>query len=79
MVFAITANRIGTESRKEEQSLTFIGNSEIVSPTGKILIRAPEDKEVLMIEEIDPELARDKSLNPFNSVFKDRRPEKYNG
>ena len=77
MVFAITANRIGTESRKEESSLTFIGKSEIVSPKGKILIRAPEDREVLMIKEIDPESARDKSLNPFNSVFKDRRPEKY--
>ncbi|MEN8263311.1 MAG: nitrilase-related carbon-nitrogen hydrolase [Nitrospirota bacterium] len=77
MVFAVTANRIGTESRKQDQSLTFIGKSEIVSPKGEILIRAPEDREVLMVNEIDPMLARDKSLNPYNSIFNDRRPDKY--
>ncbi len=77
MVFAVTANRIGTESRKQDQSLTFIGKSEIVSPKGEILIRAPEDREVLMVKEIDPVLARDKSLNPYNSILNDRRPDKY--
>ena len=76
-VYAVTANRIGIEHRKKEQSLTFIGKSEIVSPEGEILVRAPEDKEALMIADIDPILAKDKSLNPFNNIFKDRRPEQY--
>jgi len=76
-VFSVTANRTGTENRKEGQSLRFIGKSEIVSPRGEILARAPEDKEALMVAEIDPKDARDKTLNPFNNMFADRRPEMY--
>ncbi|HDL20928.1 MAG TPA: acyltransferase, partial [Nitrospirae bacterium] len=72
-----TANRIGIEHRKKEQSLTFIGKSEIVSPKGEILVRAPEDEEALMVTDIDLTTTRDKSLNPFNNIFKDRRPEQY--
>lgn len=77
MVFAVTANRTGTENRKKGQSLTFIGKSEIVSPRGKILIRAPEDRDAFMTAVIEPESSRDKQLNPFNNILKDRRPEKY--
>ncbi|MBI4847561.1 MAG: acyltransferase [Nitrospirae bacterium] len=76
-VYAITANRTGIENRKAGQSLRFIGKSEIVSPKGEILVRAPEDEEVLMAAEIDPGTAKDKKLNPFNDLFKDRRPEYY--
>jgi len=76
-VFAITANRIGTESRKEDQTLTFIGKSEIVSPKGEILIRASDDSEAIMIADIDPAQANDKQLNPYNDVLKDIRPEYY--
>jgi predicted amidohydrolase len=39
-VFAVTANRIGEERRKEGQVLKFIGQSEIVSPEAKVLVRA---------------------------------------
>ena len=38
-VFAITANRIGTERRTEE-SLSFIGTSQILGTKGEILYRA---------------------------------------
>jgi predicted amidohydrolase len=76
-VYAVTANRTGTENRKEGDALTFIGKSEIVSPKGEILVRAPEDKDALLIKEIDPSEARDKALNPFNDVLKDRRPGVY--
>jgi predicted amidohydrolase len=76
-VFAVTANRIGEEKRKEGQILKFIGQSEIVSPEAKILVRALEDEEALMVAEIDPQAARDKSLNPLNNIFEDRRPEMY--
>ena len=76
-VYAVTANRIGIEDRKEGQPLTFIGKSEIVSPRGKILVRAPEDEEGLFFADIDPKTAKNKELNPFNDVLKDRRPDKY--
>lgn len=76
-LYAITANRTGTEARKEGESLTFIGKSEIVSPKAEILVRAGEVEDALMIVDIDPSLASDKKLNPFNDIFADRRPEKY--
>jgi predicted amidohydrolase len=76
-VFAVTANRIGEERRKEGQVLKFIGQSEIVSPEARVLVRAPENEEALMAVEIDPHVSRDKSLNPFNNIFDDRRPEMY--
>jgi predicted amidohydrolase len=76
-VFAVTANRVGEEKRKEGQILKFIGQSEIVSPEAKVLVRAPENEEALMVAEFDPEAARDKSLNSMNNIFEDRRPEMY--
>ena len=76
-VFSITANRIGQEARGEGRPLTFIGKSEVVSPKGKILHRAPIDQEELMIVDIALHEARDKSINPYNDLLKDRRPEMY--
>jgi predicted amidohydrolase len=76
-VFAVTANRTGVEKRKKNEALTFIGQSEIVSPKGEIIVRALKDEETMMIAEIDPKSARNKTLNPFNDIFKDRRTEKY--
>jgi 5-aminopentanamidase len=76
-VFAITANRVGRENRKEGCSLQFIGQSRMVSPDGKVLIQAPEDEEVLLAADVDPLLARNKELNPLNNLFDDRRPEMY--
>jgi len=72
MVFSITANRIG-----EERGLKFIGMSQINSPKAEILLRASEDKEEVGIVEINVEDARNKKLNEFNDIFKDRRPEHY--
>ena len=76
-VFAVTANRVGEENRKAGQSLRFIGQSQITSPEGKIVIRAPENDEALLIAEINPETARNKNLNPLNNIFDDRRPDMY--
>lgn len=76
-VFAVTANRTGTEQRKSDESLTFIGKSEIVSPKGGIMVRASEYDEILMTCDINPEDARNKELNPFNNLLKDRRPDQY--
>lgn len=77
-VFAITANRIGTEARGGKPPMTFIGNSEVVTPRGKILQRAPRDREEAAVIEIDPAEAANKALNPYNDLLKDRRVELYN-
>lgn len=77
-VFAITANRVGAESRKGE-TLTFIGRSEVVDSKGKVLYRASDRGEEARVVEIDPTAARNKSLNRFNDLLKDRRPKFYAG
>ena len=77
-VFAITTNRVGAESRNRE-TLTFIGRSEVVDPRGKILYRASDKEEEAHVVEIDPKLARNKSLNRYNHLFKDRREDFYQG
>ena len=76
-VFSITANRIGHEQRGTKERLAFIGNSEVVSPSGKILCRASEDREEFVVIDIDPLEARDKSLNAYNDLLRDRRPAFY--
>ena len=76
-VFAITSNRTGEECRKERQSLRYIGQSQITSPEGTILLRASEHEEILSVIDIDPAEARNKSLNSLNNIIADRRPEMY--
>jgi predicted amidohydrolase len=76
-VFSITANRIGVEERGGKDPLRYIGQSEIVTPTGAVLHRASRDKEEMGLAEIDPYRARVKSLNPYNDLFKDRRRALY--
>ena len=76
-VFAITCNRIGSETRGGKDRLTYIGHSEVVTPKGVIQYRAPRDREDLAIVDIDPAEARNKSLNRYNDLFRDRRTPLY--
>jgi predicted amidohydrolase len=76
-VFSITANRIGSEKRGGKRRLTYIGRSEVVSPQGRILHRAPGGREKLAVVDIDPREARDKSLNRYNDLLRDRRSALY--
>lgn len=76
-VFAITANRVGREQRGTKSALPFIGLSEIVTPNGQILHRASHNEPELFTYEIDVTQARDKRLNPYNDLLKDRRPQWY--
>jgi predicted amidohydrolase len=76
-VFGITANRIGFEARGDQDRLTYIGKSQVVSPRGRVLHRSPADQEELTVLEIDPAEARDKSLNPHNDLLRDRRKDQY--
>jgi predicted amidohydrolase len=75
--FAIVANRIGFEQRGGKERLTYQGQSEVITPRGKILHRAPVDREELAIVEIDPLEARDKAVTQYNDLLRDRRPQYY--
>lgn len=75
-VFAVTANRIGTEDRGDRK-LTFTGGSQIVDVKGNIIYRALSDCEEARVVEIDFRQARDKSITPNNDVLADRRPDFY--
>ncbi len=75
-VFAVTSNRIGNESRGED-NFTFTGGSQITSFNGDVLSSAPNDKPYIDFVEIDVNQARDKNLNKYNNVIRDRRSEFY--
>lgn len=75
-VYAITANRYGTDSRPQGK-LKFTGRSQIAGPGGKCLHRALSQRNELHVMEIDPAHARDKHITPLSDLFADRRPEWY--
>jgi len=76
-VYAITANRTGKEQRKEGSCLEFIGKSQIVAPDSTIIAKAPKKWTSLMIVDLKIDTALNKSINQYNDLFKDRRPEMY--
>lgn len=76
-LFFIAANRVGTE-----RGFNFCGNSSIAGPDGIELARASENGEELLLADIDPKLARNKTIvrTPGKHQidrFEDRRPEFY--
>jgi predicted amidohydrolase len=75
-VYAITANRTGTEIRGDK-SLYFTGKSQITGPDGRILKRAGETSEEVGIVDVDIERSREKAINPYNDLFGSRRAECY--
>jgi predicted amidohydrolase len=75
-VYTITANRHGSES-KDGEELTFIGLSEICGPDGQILQRSGRTDTEVGTAALDLEAVRDRSLNAYNDVLADRRPEAY--
>ena len=70
-IFAITANRVGTEERRRGEKLTFIGKSQIVAPTGEVIVRASSVRTASGLVDIDFKKARDKRITPYNDIFKD--------
>lgn len=75
-VYFAVANRCGSEKRGDEE-LTFKGESAIYDYNGKTLAKAGMDEEIVITAEINPTLARNKSFNPLDNIFLDRRPEMY--
>lgn len=76
-VYAATANRIGTDTKPNGESLTFTGRSQIVAPDGRVLCSGPENEVWLETVSITPTDAMDKSVTNRNDLFADRRPEYY--
>ncbi len=76
-VFAVTANRIGSDTKPDGSSMTFTGRSQAVSPRGEVLSRAPEDEETILTIDIVPGEADDKLVTEHNHLLSDRRPEYY--
>ena len=75
-LYAITANRIGTEKRGED-TFEFTGRSQITSFNGDVLSSAPSDREFVDFIEIFPKKTQNKNINQFNNVHDDRREEFY--
>ncbi len=75
-VFAVTANRIGSEKRGTDD-FRFTGASQITAINGDILSSAPTDQTCMFVVEIDPGDADSKQINDFNDLFADRRPDLY--
>ncbi|HPC35650.1 MAG TPA: nitrilase-related carbon-nitrogen hydrolase [Candidatus Marinimicrobia bacterium] len=75
-VFTATANRIGSEMLGDKK-LTFTGKSQITNPRGALLGQLEADRPGILVRDIDPAEALDKSLTPLNDIFEDRRPEIY--
>ncbi|MBI5888162.1 MAG: acyltransferase [Deltaproteobacteria bacterium] len=76
-VFAVTANRVGTEERIQGRRLRFIGQSQIIAPDGRILCRAGSVRAEAKAVEIDVSEARKKKITPLNDIFRDRRRDMY--
>jgi len=75
-VYTVTANRVGSESR-DGTTLVYTGQSQIVSPTGEILVRLSPDRVETVVAEIDPTQARRKRITEHNDRLTDRRPTLY--
>lgn len=75
-IYFAVANRTGAENANGE-NLKFKGLSAIYDFNGNELAAASADKDEILTAEIDSKLTRDKSFNPINDIFKDRRPEYY--
>jgi len=75
-VYAITANRTGQDNRNGK-SLHFTGRSQVTGPHADVLYQASPFEDEVAVVDVDISLARDKNLNPFNNLYRDRRVEFY--
>ncbi len=75
-VFIFTANRGGVDDRGSKR-LEFLCGSQAVDPKGEILGKIPPGGKGVLVVDIDPALARDKSVAERNDLLADRRPEHY--
>ena len=75
-VYLAVANRAGIERRNDEK-LKFKGRSAIYDVNGDRLAQAGSDDDDVLLADIIPAKARNKSFNPINDVVTDRQPQHY--
>lgn len=74
-IYVGAVNRIGFEKGSNDAGIEFFGNSFISDPFGRVLQRASQDREEILIQECDPKLIDETRRNwPF---FRDRRIDHY--
>jgi len=75
-VFSATCDRVGVEENGPVRH-AFIGSSQVVSPTGELLVRLSGDREEVAMVDIDLARARSKAVGQHNDLFADRAPAHY--
>ena len=75
-IFAITANRVGEETRGDLH-YQYIGKSQVIDLKGKRLLSATKQESIAKAIDINPSESQDKFVTPGNHIFHDRRPELY--
>jgi len=75
-LYIAVANRAGREVRDGEE-LLFTGKSAIYGYNGRALQTAGPTADEILESAVIPAETRNKSLNPLNDLFSDRRPECY--
>jgi predicted amidohydrolase len=75
-VFTLTANRTGTE-RRPGGTVPFTGRSQVVAPSGDVLVRAGKGATVASAVDLDLAESRKKSITAMTPIFANRRPEHY--
>lgn len=75
-VFSITANRTGEEVGAAGR-LRFPGHSQVVNPSGEVLVSSNETATECRATEIEPARADDKRLAGYSDMFEARRPTLY--
>ncbi|MCS6807906.1 MAG: nitrilase-related carbon-nitrogen hydrolase [Bacteroidota bacterium] len=78
-VYVAVPNRAGSEQRGSQgEQVRFTGCSVIYDYYGAVMAQASDEDDEILTVEIHPEATRDKSFNPLNDIFRDRRPAIYN-
>ena len=75
-VFVVSVNRVGTEGEKNK-SIEFWGNSIVFDPNGNIIAEASNDKEEIIICNID--LSKVEKVRQHWPFLRDRRIDQYHG
>mgnify|MGYP000650018178 CR=1 FL=1 len=73
-VFSITANRTGMEENAGIR-VDFFGASQVINPSGEVLLKVGRNSTGIFTTIIDTTLARDKSIGPMNAGMSEVRRE----
>ncbi len=76
-IYAVSANRTGSEHRKPRPELKFTGCSQIVGPSGEVIVAADAHAIQTSSGVVDLLAARHKQIPSGNDVHADRRPNQY--